>query len=340
MTIEELEKIIPFDQFSRQYQVSVIIDKLRSGGEPLNLLDVGGYKGHTADFLYKDNVTVMDLYKVKESNYVHGSALEMPFDDNSFDYVLSFDVLEHIPTASRKKFFNECARVSKRGVIICAPNKTKANEKAETLLNDLHKRLHGKPHRWLKEHIDFKIPNFNSVESHAASKSFKTIRFHSNKVQLWVPMQQAIFLNSKYNIAAEQLTEINRFYNHNFKYDGGGFADSAYRSILCCLKDESEVAKLKKLEVLEHPLDPVAEIELFEKISDYYTALATKINKYANDYEDLYTHEKKRAETLQSNGEELWQRINQLEAELEKINDSRLVRTLSRVGRKSKSTKQ
>jgi len=340
MTLKELEEVIPFDQFSRQYQVSVILDTLRVEDNPLKLLDVGGYKGHTADFLHKDDVTVMDLYRVKDENYVHGSALDMPFEDNSFDYVLSFDVLEHIPSGLRNKFFDECSRVAKLGVIICAPNKTVANERAEASLNDLHIKLHGKPHRWLKEHIEYVIPDFKALEKYAKSKRYKTVRFHSNKVQLWVPMQQAIFMNSKYPLAAEQLTEINRFYNRNLKYDGGGFAESAYRSILCCLISGADVVKLQKLEALERPIDPSTEISLFEKIADYNASLIAKQNNLANDYKELHAHEKTRADTLQKNGEELWQRVNDLDAELGKQVDRGLLKALSHRASKSRRSRQ
>lgn len=86
---------VPFDQFSRQKQVSLVMDICRKLGKQktYSILDVGGYRGRTAEFLPDDNVTVLDLYEVDEENYVKGSALKMPFKDKSFDFVVNFDVL-------------------------------------------------------------------------------------------------------------------------------------------------------------------------------------------------------------------------------------------------------
>jgi len=316
MTASKLEKTIPFDQYSRQFQVSAILDKLRAPDEQFTILDVGGYRGHTADFLTKDTVTVMDLYDVKDKNYVKGSALAMPFDDNSFDYVVSFDVLEHIPDKSRRDFVSECARVSRNGVIICAPSKNPANQLAERNLNELYKKLHAKPHEWLKEHIEYGIPDFDEIALFAQSHNYATIRFHSNKTELWVAIQEAIFLNSKYPLAATQLLQLNEFYNTHFKYDGGGSADSAYRSILCCLKDSRAITALSHDGPLNEAIDPVVEIKLRDKIANFNLSLVSKTTQLADNYKELHEHEKKRAEDLHKHSEELWQTVNKLNAEL------------------------
>ena len=58
-------------------------------------------------------------------NFVHGDATQMPFEDNSFDVVMCFSTIDHIPTAEgREKAIAEMARVCKPGghVIITVPN--------------------------------------------------------------------------------------------------------------------------------------------------------------------------------------------------------------------------
>jgi hypothetical protein len=335
MKLQSLKKEVPFDQFSRQYQVDAILSELRKKGDRFTILDVGGYKGRTADFLANDTVTVLDLYDTHEKNYVKGSALEMPFEDNSFDYVVSFDVLEHIAPDKRKRFFDECNRTAKHGTIICAPQKTPANERAESSLNNLYKRLHRKPHQWLREHIEYGIPDFDSLEKYINTKGLFTTRFHSNKIQLWTAMQEAIFINSKFPLASEKLLAINEFYNAHFQYDGGGAQEASYRLILCCLRDKTQKDLLnKRLSSLNKPLDPALEIGLYEKIAYFNATLTQKTDTLAGNYKKLYEHERSRAATLQSNNEELMGDIRTLEERLNRRLSSRVKNKVKAVPRK------
>lgn len=307
-----LESSTPFDQYSRQHIVASVLEILRDNGKPLTVLDVGGYKGRTEDFLLKDKVAVLDLYRIKKKNYTQGNALAMPFEDNSFDYVVSFDVLEHIPAPHRNKFFDECARVARQGVIICAPQKTPSNEYAEKSLNSLYKRLHKIPHQWLREHIQNGLPDFKLLDAYAQDKAFHTASIRSNKTLLWTIMQQAIFVNSKFPLASEYLSGINEFYNQNFKFDGGESQDSAYRVILCCLREKSKIKMLKEtLPALAQPIDPRLELQLLEKLADFNVSLVEKTSTLAANYKDLHQHELKRASVLDKD-------VNRLNSELEK----------------------
>lgn len=337
MKLSELESQVPFDQFSRQYQANAIINGLRPKGQKLTILDVGGYKGRTADFLPEDTVTILDLYDVKDKNYVQGSALEMPFEDKSFDYVLSFDVLEHIPAGQRQRFFDECNRVAKFGVVICAPHKTPANERAEAGLNDLYKHLHDKPHEWLREHIEYGIPDFAKLEAYVNKKGLHTARFYSNKVQLWTAMQTAIFINSRYPLAAEELTKVNQFYNQNFRYDGGGSPEASYRLILCCLRNKSDATAIaKQLSRHNEPIDPELEVKLYERIANLNALLTQKTDSLAQDYKKLYEHELKRATILQANNEGLLSDVAKLEEQINKSYVRRLKNKVKPVAHKEK----
>jgi predicted SAM-dependent methyltransferase len=315
MDIKKLENEVPFDQFSRQFQVAAITQELKGAStKALNILDIGGYKGRTADFLHAEAVTVVDLFDVDEDNYVKGSALQLPFEDKSFDLALSFDVLEHIPSEDREKFVSECARVSKLGFIICAPNKTEVNEASEEALNELYKSLHDEPHPWLKEHIEYGIPDFDQIEMLAAKLGFRTTRFPSNKAKIWLEMQQAIFTNSEFPMGAPELLKLNRFYNQNFRYDGGDNSAEAYRQILCCMSKKNDAEKLiKKLGNLNKPISSLSEIELSARINKYYVTLVRKGTQLAKNYEDLRVFEKNRADQLSINNQHLQTRINRYE---------------------------
>lgn len=313
----DLAHEVPFDQYSRQRQVGIITDAFRvNKNKSFTVLDVGGYKGKTSEFLSKDKVTIMDLFDVKADNYVQGSALKMPFKDKSFDFVMSFDVLEHIQKSDRELFLKECSRVAKRGVIIAAPQKTPANELAEKELNKLYKKLHGEEHPWLKEHIAYTIPDFKWVEKNMQKNGWKTARVPSNDSEMWALMQGAIFLNSKHSLAAEQLIEVNDHYNKKFPLDGGNDIATAYRSILVSSYDANTLSKITDFftdnKVAISNEDKIGQIS---EVQNYLSVLLEKMSVLANNYKDLHEHEANRAEQLHKNNEDLMRKIDILNKE-------------------------
>lgn len=56
--------------------------------------------------------------------FVTGNALDLPFDDASFDLVHSSAVLEHVGNlANQARMLAECLRVARRGVCVTTPNR-------------------------------------------------------------------------------------------------------------------------------------------------------------------------------------------------------------------------
>jgi ubiquinone/menaquinone biosynthesis C-methylase UbiE len=71
--------------------------------------------------------------------YLTGSCLDLPFPDQSFDILVAFEVIEHLPNARR--FLDECARVlTATGLLIVStPNKSYyAETRAESGPNPFH----------------------------------------------------------------------------------------------------------------------------------------------------------------------------------------------------------
>ena len=280
----------PFDQYSRQFQVADIVDKLRKDKTPLTILDVGGYKGKTTQFFPSDKVTVLDVFDVDEPNYVKASGLSLPFKDDAFDIVVNFDVLEHIQNKSRQTFINECARVAKVAFFICAPHKTEANKKAELELNRIYKQLHGSDHPWLTEHIAFGLPEMQETKKQIKNTGHDVVCLTSNDTLLWTIMQNAIFLNSKYPQAAPRLQELNRYYNKQFKQDGAYDEKESYRIIYFCTNNKINHKDIvSEKEDTLRLLNTTKKVALIDHVGQYYANLLNNIldeNRSLKDHLD------------------------------------------------------
>lgn len=96
------------------------------------VLDIGCGYGWCVNFCLQKGVKSVtgieiseaDLTTVKEgindrrAHFVVAGALELPFRDNSFDTVVSWEVIEHIPKGTESKMFAEVNRVLKPGGVL------------------------------------------------------------------------------------------------------------------------------------------------------------------------------------------------------------------------------
>lgn len=91
--------------------------------------------------------------RVGRAVYVSASADALPFADDSFEFVVSLDMLEHLPQDMRDQAVSELARVAKRGVVIGYP----LGDSAAWVDRQVHRLLRWTPGRqvpdWLHEHV-------------------------------------------------------------------------------------------------------------------------------------------------------------------------------------------
>lgn len=106
------------------------------------VLDVACGMGYGSDYLIKNGakkVTGLDIseesiiyaknnYKDSNLTFIVGDATKLPFENEHFDVIVSFETIEHIEEYNN--FLNECKRVLKTGgIFICStPNKRYTSE--------------------------------------------------------------------------------------------------------------------------------------------------------------------------------------------------------------------
>jgi hypothetical protein len=87
-----------------------------------------------------------------QARYVCASAERLPFSDRAFDYVVSLDLIEHLPAKLRTPSIRELTRVAARGVVIGFPvgeDAARVDRRLERTLALTGRAVPG----WLTEHL-------------------------------------------------------------------------------------------------------------------------------------------------------------------------------------------
>jgi Methyltransferase domain len=157
------------------------VSKIKTlGRENPAILDVGGATGQLLEKFGLKNVTIVDYLSGAD---VIGDGKMLPFRDNTFDVVTALDVFEHIEKSDRLAVACEMLRVSRRMVIIIAPQDTPLNVSAEKTVLKYCK------YDWLVEHARRGLVDFDELEGHLQ----KHTKYHYDVEELdnlmnWVAM--------------------------------------------------------------------------------------------------------------------------------------------------------
>ncbi len=91
--------------------------------KPKKILEIGVGNKFVSNYLKSRgfNITTIDIDKRLKPDVV-GDILKLPFKDQSFDVIVCYEVLEHIPYENLQRALREMHRVSKKYVIISLPD--------------------------------------------------------------------------------------------------------------------------------------------------------------------------------------------------------------------------
>jgi hypothetical protein len=120
------------------------------------------------------------------------STTELPFEDGSFDVVISLDCLEHIPTdALRRKALEDMWRVAKSALIIGFPA-GKAAHAVDRALSMYYRRKGMRAPDWLREHMANGLPAEDFLESVWAGERPRPAVLHEpRRFHLWMMKREA-----------------------------------------------------------------------------------------------------------------------------------------------------
>ncbi|MBW1973620.1 MAG: glycosyltransferase, partial [Deltaproteobacteria bacterium] len=222
---------LPFDLYTRNFLITKLVKAIKDK-DKLKILDVGGRGGQLKDFLKEDEYYILDILnsEEKEENYIVGDIRDAPLRNSSFDIVISSDLYEHIPPRDRLRVISEMLRLSKNFVVLGAPFYSKEVEEAERRVYDFFLKVTGKPHPWLKEHIENGLPSKDELEAFLTKKGYEFCCRETNNISNWFLLQSFIFYAYAYGIPSEKVNKVYRYYNENF-VELGDFLKPTYRKI-------------------------------------------------------------------------------------------------------------
>ncbi len=334
---------LPFDQYSRQAIVKDIIDtaiRLDAKNKSLKIIDLGGHKGHTGDFLSSDTVTILDVFDEVYDGYLKGDATKMTFPDDSYDVAVSFDTFEHIPKDLRRAFVAEASRVAKYAAIIAAPfeDNQKNVRHTEIKANDIYKLVTGKDHPWLQEHIEYGLPDQTLIEKYIDELGLQFVKVPTNNLLLWFMTQTLMFTGASFDHDIKDIVDVSQFYNTHL--DNVEAAGAPHYRYIYVISSDSRVinavrkAMLQDTSSTDETQDVKVIIDYLSKISEAYVGMVKNLQKDVAYLQERESH-------LQGAHDHAAVHAKELEHNIEAIHKSpswritHPVQTVRKKGRKS-----
>lgn len=275
---------MPFDQYQR-YEICkrIIFDINEKKQRKLKILDVGGHfktkEGvdwlPAVEFFGENDILVVDTTQASIENYQVSDGRDLPFEDNSFDIVVSNDVLEHVPPQGRYSFIKELTRVSKEIVIINFPYYTAKKALAEKILYEYIVNSSNGENRMLEEHLVNGLPRVADVINELNELSLPHSFYYSGDTDNWLKLMAVNYELSR--IGQTNLQEMIDEYVNKYHFLGEMNLSEGYR-VTFVIDKNGQVVKDNFFEYLEK-----ADVTKFtlptEAVLTYFTMKKENENK-------------------------------------------------------------
>jgi len=255
----------------------------------ISLLDVGGGSPYMTSILKEvaiphDLTTIDILPKPKgfSGKYIQGDATKMEFDDNTFDIVVSTDVLEHIPVERKKEFVQEAIRVAKEYIIIAAPFDTDGVDYAEHLTNDFNKKLFNEGQSWLEEHFEQTKPILSAVESVVEKNGLEYEVIGTNNLYNWVLATHMNLIEAKYGLGIKKINNNNEAFNETI-LSSGDMVGPFYRHFVVIFKKPLSTHQRENLNKITHQkIDHTSSLKYIHTLGTIVSERISELRKDVN----------------------------------------------------------
>ncbi|MBD3267937.1 methyltransferase domain-containing protein, partial [bacterium] len=315
---EAFIKQLPFDHYQRYKFLAEILVRMEE--KPTSVLDVGGAYGYFPYFYSSCPAMVVDIV-AEEAAYARGyDGQKLPFEDGTFDVVVSIDTVEHLPAGKRESFLRELTRVAEKAVVITGPFQEADVEEAETVLYDFITTQLQSHDRFLEEHRTFSLPKMDEVKPLLSQAGFSLCELPNGYLPRWLGMQLATYALGVTPELAGGRNRLNALYNtHAFESDN---KDPSYRRAIIATKDTvSEEQRRRWQSLIQRKNEPDRSLwsiaSLIVSLAQY-KVLREKdqaIQHYTNRIKDFVDHTQNieaDRKQLQTHADNLNQRISEL----------------------------
>ena len=228
------KEYIAFDQFQRYQTFAQLINFHRQGNDKktFSVLELGANEHKDLRlFLEKDQILFTDIVLTEtmqnDPDFRMADGTQLDFDDQSFDFVVAADVLEHVPREKRMQFLSEAYRVARKGVIVCFPYQSQMVSDAEERVNTYYKTITGEEFIWLKEHSDNELPAVSEIDNFLKAAQIPGFSMFHGDLSTWEKMWYCHFNTVFSPETLEFRTKIDHYYNSNVYQSD--VSDSCYR---------------------------------------------------------------------------------------------------------------